>query len=163
MRRYIPASKRNNSSIKLFKWPTIKRTPKTIILKPLEPENSRFWVSQVSTIVTCNNYLELVKGNEPKPTPADGIVINANLRKLITSWETRQARSREALLNAVPKNILVKIHQLPTANHIWVRLADEYGVLCDLKYSKAETELRAENININEGSYRSVRQIGRSK
>jgi hypothetical protein len=140
-----------------------KRTPKTIILKPLEPENYRYWVSQVSTIFTCNNYLELVKGNKSNPTPADGIVINANLHKLITSWETRQALSREALLNAVPKNILVKIHQLPTANDIWVRLADEYGVLSDLKYSKAETELRAENININEGSYRPVRQIGRSK
>jgi hypothetical protein len=36
------------------------------------------------------------------------------------------------LLNTIPKNVLIKIHQLPTANDIWVRLADEYGVLSDL-------------------------------
>jgi hypothetical protein len=90
-----------------------KRTPKIITFKPLETENYLFWVSQVSATFACNNYLELVKGNEPNPTPIDGVVINANLHKLITSWETHQALSREALLNAIPKNIIVDIYLDP--------------------------------------------------
>src|SRR5271154_1882040 len=116
---------------------------KTISLKTFQPENYRFWVSQVSATLACNNCLDIVLGNEPDPTPNDVANINAALRRTIESWKARHALAREALLNAVDQSVLIKIHQLPTANDIWVRLADEYGTLSNIKYSKAESELRS--------------------
>lgn len=76
------------------------RTLKTITLKPLHPDNYRFWVSQVSATFACYNCLDLVLGNEPDPTLA-GQAITPALRRQITNWETRHALAREALLNAI--------------------------------------------------------------
>jgi Integrase core domain len=38
---------------------------------------------------------------------------------------------------------LIKVYQLSTAAEIWNRLAEEFGTVSDLKYAKAETELRS--------------------
>jgi gag-polypeptide of LTR copia-type len=119
-----------------------KTNAKTITLKKFKPEGYRFWVSAVSSTLQVHNCLDIVLGREPNPTPADGN-ISSTIRKAIASWESRHARAREALLNALEDAELIKAHQLQNANEIWNRLADEYGTISDLKYAKAEADLRS--------------------
>lgn len=81
---------------------------KTITLKKLKPDNHRFWVSAPSATLQVHSCLAIGLGREPNPTPADGNISTA-LRKTITSWETRHAQAREALLNALEDTELVKV------------------------------------------------------
>jgi len=132
----------------LYSKPTMptedKKTTKTITLKRFKPDTYRFWVSAVSATLQVHDCLDIVLGNEAKPTQQDpDVPPTPALRKSIASWENRHALAREALLNALDDRELVKVYQLSTAMEIWNRLSEEYGVVSDLKYARAETALRS--------------------
>jgi hypothetical protein len=109
----------------------------------LNPADYRIWVSSAEATLAVYNCLELVRGNEPDPTPqpdANGVVaaITPALRRQIQSWTTRQALAREALLKSLERSELIKVYDLSLASEIWNRLRTEYGNISNMLYSKAE-------------------------
>ena len=107
---------------------------KFISLKTLDPETYRLWVSLVSHILTANNLLKIVTGEEQKP------IVN---QRSINSWENRNAWACEALLNALQNSELIKVQHLQNAKDIWDRLAEEFGNTSEIKYAQAEAQLRS--------------------
>jgi len=125
-----------------------ERKKHTISLIKLVPADYRIWVSSAEATFAIYNCLELVRGDEPDPTPqpdANGVVaaITPALRRQIRSWTTCHSLAREALFKSLNRSELIKVYDLKLASEIWARLCTEYGNICDILYSKAELNFRS--------------------
>jgi hypothetical protein len=101
-------------------------TGKTIKLNKLKPNEYRLWVVQSEATFEVYKCLKLVLGKEPKPTPSPDDSDDESAS--VTSWDTRHALAREALLRSLePSNLIKVITVKDSAPAIWKRLADEYG------------------------------------
>jgi gag-polypeptide of LTR copia-type len=122
-----------------------RKLSEIITLAKLHHSDYRIWVSQAEATFTVYDCLNIVQGMEPNPalTQAPGAAITPANRKLITSWATRHALAREALLRCLDRSELIKVHNLPLASEIWTRLNEEYGAISDALYAKAETQFHS--------------------
>ncbi len=111
----------------------IFKLEKTITLNKLKPNEYRLWVIQTEATFEVHKCLDIVLGNEPNPTPVDDEgtpigPIGVQLQAAITSWTTRHALTREALLRSLePADILKVIPHRDSAPAIWDHLKNEYG------------------------------------
>src|SRR4030095_16166594 len=62
-------------------------------------------------------------------------------RKSMAEWEHKECLARQALLACLRTAELTKVYQLQSAHEIWMRLADEYGVVSDIRRVQAESAL----------------------
>ena len=123
---------------------TDKGHTKTIPLKKLDPTRYRFWVAAVSATLSVYNCLNIVLGDEPRPTIPDGANDRARTaaEKLITNWDFRHAQAREAIINSLPEQLLVSVYRTQQVTDIWQWLRDRLGAISDLEYSLAEKAFR---------------------
>jgi hypothetical protein len=124
-----------------------------VFLRQLYPEHSLVSID----VYKC---LGIVLGTEPNLTPLDddGTPIaktSEQTQATITSWQTRHALAREALLKCLEPAELIKV--LPfrrTAAAIWIRLQQECGRPLDFEYIRVNNEYmnlrRTENISITD-------------
>jgi hypothetical protein len=116
-------------------------TGKTIKLNKLKSNEYRLWVVQSEATFEVYKCLKLVLGKEPKPTPDDSDDESASV---ISSWDTRHALAREALLRSLEPSDLIKVITVKdSAPAIWKRLADEYGKSLDFEYIRVNSEFQA--------------------
>lgn len=106
-----------------------------------QPEAYLFWVSAASATLQVTKGLDIVLGHESRPeTPANPTPAQ---RRDLADRDQRHAPARVALLNALEESELIKVYELDNANAIWNRLADEFGLISDLQYPRAEANFRA--------------------
>jgi hypothetical protein len=123
-----------------------RKFSKIINLAKLQPSDFRIWLSQAEATFNFYDCLNIVKGIEHDPTPQGqipGTPIPLATCKLITSWTTRHALAREALLRCLDRSELIKVHDLPLAFDIWARLKEEHSAISDALYAKAETQFHS--------------------
>ena len=87
---------------------------KTITLNKLKPNEYRLWVIQMEATFEVHKCLDIVLGNKPNPTPVDDEStpigpISMQLQATITSWTTRHALTREALLRSLEPADIFKV------------------------------------------------------
>ena len=117
-------------------------TGKTIKLNKLKPNEYRLWVVQSEATFEVYKCLKLVLGKEPKPTPSPDDSDDESAS--VTSWDTRHALAREALLRSLEPSDLIKVITVKdSAPAIWKRLADEYGKSLDFEYIRVNSEFQA--------------------
>ena len=93
--------------------------------------------------------LDIMLGKESNPTPVDDDgtplgPIGERTQASITSWETRHALAREALIKALqPADLLKVLGHLDSASSIWTRLRDEYGRCLDFEYIHVNSEFQS--------------------
>ena len=125
---------------------TTYKLGKTITLTKLKPKEYLLWVVQSEATFDVHKCLGIVLGTEPNPTPLDVdgtplVTISEQMQAIITSWHTRHALAREALLKSLDPAELIKV--LPfrtTAAAIWTRLQQEYGRPLDFEYIRVNNE-----------------------
>jgi hypothetical protein len=119
-------------------------------IEQIEAKRVSFMVQTEATFEVYN-CLGIVLGTEPNPTPLDidGTTLSTTSEQTqatITSWQTRHALAREALLNSLEPAQLIKV--LPfrgSAAEMWTRLQQEYGrplVLEYIRFNNEYTNLR---------------------
>jgi hypothetical protein len=122
---------------------------RTITLSQLRPKEYRLWVVQTEATFQVHKCLDIVLGKEPNPTPTDDNgtplgPIGEQFHAAITSWETRHALAREALIKALqPADLLKVLGHLDSASSIWTRLRDEYGRRLDFEYIHVNSEFQS--------------------
>ena len=117
-------------------------TGKAIKLNKLKPNEYRLWVVQSEATFEVYKCLKLVLGKEPKPTPSPDDSDDESAS--VTSWDTRHALAREALLRSLEPSDLIKVITVKdSAPAIWKRLADEYGKSLDFEYIRVNSEFQA--------------------
>jgi len=86
----------------------------------------------------------IVLGDEPRPTFPEGANDRARTaaEKLITNWDFRHAQAREAIINALPEQLLVSVYRIQQVTNIWQWLRNRLGAISDLEYSLAEKVFR---------------------
>jgi hypothetical protein len=89
-----------------------------------------YWVinmlSQAELRLEVYGILNLVKGIETRPEPADDGPVTQAIRKGHHRWD-RHALACEALLNYLNTSELISIYYLKSAPSMWAKLHDEYG------------------------------------
>jgi len=122
---------------------------RTITLSQLKPNEYRLWVVQTEATFQVHKCLDIVLGKELNPTPVDDDgtplgPIGERIQASITSWETRHALAREALIKALqPADLLKVLGHLDSASSIWTRLRDEYGRRLDFEYIRVNSEFQS--------------------
>jgi len=124
---------------------------KAVALTMLKSSHYLLWAAQTKATLAIYNLSNLVLGEEPNPTPSANTTggestasseteitqITAALRKSIADWERRNAIAVQALLAALPPEILIKVFKLTLASEIWTRLADEFGQVSEIRRNNA--------------------------
>jgi hypothetical protein len=117
-------------------------TGKTIKLNKLKSNEYRLWVVQSEATFEVYKCLKLVLGKEPKPTPSPDDSDDESAS--VTSWDTRHALAREALLRSLEPSDLIRVITVKdSAPAIWKRLADEYGKSLGFEYIRVNSEFQA--------------------
>jgi hypothetical protein len=121
---------------------------KSIKLNKLKADEYRLWVMQAEATFEVHGCLDIVLGEELKPSneasteDEDTELFSIHLAE--KDWHSRHALAREALLKALETTDLLKVFPVKdSAPAIWSRLRDEYGKSLDFEYIRINAEFQS--------------------